>query len=478
MTWEGSRHLTRARSSVDRLRARMTVLAATGIGTVLLAVTSIVALSDSKRVLRQEEGLARFLAEPGLRPGTVLAVVLLVVPLAALAYQALRVGSLALHKQASLLTLAGATPGDLRRIRIIRAGSAFLLGGLLAGPAYLILWLLLGVTPKAGTRLVPSPQPWLPLAWLAVAGLLGLAGAITGIAAGARGGADPLARSRAPGRPPGRRVPVACGIAAVALFACSILLSNSGPLFAVALLLVILLVVATVSSAAARLAASHSRSSGRSWLSVMLPAKMRPQRHDAATAVLAAAQRRGNPQTAGAVAGVLFVCGMSFGWEAHLVNFWLNYHGLGNARFYLTGLYLAALVGTVSVMVALFALALSLTDHLLAARRSVASTAALGTETDRLVSIQARTLTATAVPAIALGALSYPFVQLLLNLSYARVQVRHVVIALVAFIRDMATAIPVALTSAVLVMLACHLLARLLAGRVRAAASLNNLRTP
>jgi MFS superfamily sulfate permease-like transporter len=52
------------------------------------------------------------------------------------------------------------------------------------------------------------------------------------------------------------------------------------------------------------------------------------------------------------------------------------------------------------------------------------------------------------------------------------------VIALVAFIRDMATAIPVALTSAVLVMLACHLLARLLAGRVRAAASLNNLRTP
>jgi hypothetical protein len=270
-------------------------------------------------------------------------------------------------------------------------------------------------------------------------------------------------------------VPVACGIAAVALLVFSVLLSSYGLLFALALLVVVLLVVATVGSAATRLAAGHSRASPRSWRSSLIPLKMRQKPGDAATAVLAAAQRRSNPQTAGAVAGVLFVCGLSFGWEANLLGFWLNYDGIGDAGFYLTGVYLAALVGAVSVLVALSALALSLTDHLLAARRSVASTAALGTEPDRLVSIQAQTLAATAVPAIALGALSYPFIELLLTFGYSGTQVTHVMAILM---RAIATAIPVALTSALLVMFACHLLARLLAGRVRAAASLNNLRTP
>ena len=97
------RELSRSRTPVDRLRARATALAAAGIGVAALAATSIAALradeptglslyyrdADGVEVveeqLRVSGGLAPFLAQDGLRPGAVLAVVLLVLPFTALA---------------------------------------------------------------------------------------------------------------------------------------------------------------------------------------------------------------------------------------------------------------------------------------------------------------------------------------------------------------------------------------------------------
>lgn len=139
--------LSRPRTPVDRLRTRMTALAAAGTGVALLAALSIAALrsteptgltlgytdADGRQVVEQhpaaEGGLAPFLAEEGLRPGATLAAVLLVVPFLGLALQALRVGSLALDRQEALLALAGATPGDLRHVRMRRTAVSFGLGG-------------------------------------------------------------------------------------------------------------------------------------------------------------------------------------------------------------------------------------------------------------------------------------------------------------------------------------------------------------
>lgn len=190
------RELARSRTPVDRLRTRATAAATTGIGVAALAATSIAGLGTADlqnggfvgsrptgelfEFVTASSSLAPFLAQPGLRPGAVLAAVLLVLPFAALAGQALRVGSLALQREAAQLALSGATPADLRRLRRRRTARAFGLGGLLAGPGYLLLWLLLGRALPFGSRLLPDPQAWLLLVWVAVAVALALLGTVVG----------------------------------------------------------------------------------------------------------------------------------------------------------------------------------------------------------------------------------------------------------------------------------------------------------
>ena len=192
---------------------------------------------------------------------------------------------------------------------------------------------------------------------------------------------------------------------------------------------------------------------------------------DPAVAVLAAAQRRSSPRAAGAVAGVLFVCGLSFGIEAVLITDLLRpSEGLqqGNLDFYVGGALLAGLVGLTASIVALLALALSLTDHLLGARRAVASTAALGTELPRLVAVQTRALRMTAVPATAAGTL------LAGMLNAAPLLLR----APVDGLRAVAETFAVTVVASLLVAMACRAVAGLLSSRVRSAAALENLRTP
>ena len=218
------RELSRSRTPVDRLRSRATALAAAGMGVAAIAAASIAGLrateptgvtiysSDETGVEVVEEqlqvggGLAPFLAQDGLRPGAVLTAVLLVLPFTALALQALRVGSLALDQQAARLSLAGATPTDLRRVRVRRGALAFGAGGLLAGPLHLLLWLALGPAVPPGWRLLPVPQTWLLLVWPAVAGGLAAVGAVLAVRSGRRR-PDPLRGSPSRCRRPGVRWP-------------------------------------------------------------------------------------------------------------------------------------------------------------------------------------------------------------------------------------------------------------------------------
>ncbi len=489
MKTEVLRELSRSRTPVDRLRARATALSAGGMGVALLAAASIAGLRATEPTgvtayyddgaggqvvdvqYRAGGGLAPFLAEDGLRPGTVVAAVLLVLPFTALALQALRVGSIALDRQAAQLSLAGATPGDLRRVRVRRGALAFGAGGLLAGPAHLLLWLLLGRAPRPGWRLLPDPQAWLPLVWIAVAAGLAVVGAVLAVRPGSRR-VDPLARGAVPDAPPGRPTAWLSGLAAVAVLAAVLRTDLRGAVPAAGFLVVVLLLVVCAHAVVARRAAAARTPRPGGGERLPRSRSVRPLAgagaRDAAVHVLAAAQRRANPRACGAVAAVLFVCGLSFGIETALVTGLLVDDDSPGVGFYAGGAGLAAVVGLVAATVALLALALTLTDHLLTARRSVAATAALGTDLRRLRAVQDRALTATAVPATVVGTLLAGLPYALLDVGLAPRQLPV----------QLGAVLGAAVLAGVLVAGACRLVSVALTGRLRTAAALDHLRTP
>ncbi len=490
MKAEVLRELSRSRTPVDRLRARATALAAAGMGVAVIAAASIAGLRGTEATAATsydidgtgtafveeptvDGGLAPFLVQDGLRPGTVLAAVLLVLPFTALALQALRVGSVALDQQASRLSLAGATPADLRRVRVRRAGLAFGTGGLLAGPCYLVLWLALGPAVSPGWRLLPVPQAWLPLVWLAVAAALVVVGAALAVRSGRRR-PDALSRGPAASPPPAPAVAWLSGLAAVGvLVAVFRAATASDGLVAAGLLVVVLLLLVCVHAVVTRRAsATRSPAPASADRLPRGPYRLLGGR-DGAVGVLAAAQRRANPRACGAVAGVLFVCGLSFGvaaaFSAGILLPSTDEYGIGSeVAFYVGGAGLAAAVGLVAAVVALIALALTLTDHLLTARRSVAATAALGADLRRLRAVQDRALTATAVPATVAGTLLAGGTYSLLDVgaSFERV------------LPLLGVVLATALLAGLLVAGACRLVSVSLSARLRTAAALEHLRTP
>jgi hypothetical protein len=134
----------------------------------------------------------------------VLGAVLLTVPVLALAGQALRVGSLARERRMASLRLAGATRLDIRLVPGAEAGIAAPVGGLLAGPVYVLLWFLLGVLPPAGLRLMPEANSSDALAWIVVLLLAGVGGGLAGAIFQRRAVVEPLGvRRRATPPPPG-----------------------------------------------------------------------------------------------------------------------------------------------------------------------------------------------------------------------------------------------------------------------------------
>ncbi|MEZ0494605.1 hypothetical protein AB2L28_20395 [Kineococcus sp. TBRC 1896] len=492
------RSLTTVRSATDRVRFRATAAAAAGTGVALLIAasaatvrddvftgTSVGTGADGTRITEDTfaapRGLAPFLAEPGLRPGFAIAAVLLVLPFLALAVQAVRVGRVVDERRSRRLLLAGATWADVRRLRIARTRAAFVRGGLLAGPVYLVLWLVLGVALPAGSRLLP-PLHWvMPLVWLAVVGVLAVAARLLAVLGFRR--AERLSWDGAGAGVPSRTFVLLSALSGVALVVAAPALARSEQVFPALLVLTVVLFLLAAGGGAARSAAGVSRRaqppspgapadpvagrgrSGRRWFA----------RGDSAVHLLADAQRRGSTGAITGTAGVLFVCGLSFGVEAAMVAQVLTERSGGggydwsDVAFYVTGAALAAVVGVVGGLVAVAALLLSLTDQLLGNRRAVASVAALGVEPRRLVRVQAACLRRTAVPATVVGtvvaAVPYTF-------------------GLVASAADggwspyVLLPVVVVVVVALVTTTACDLLARLLAGRVRQAAALENLRVP
>lgn len=383
--------LARPAAAAERARCLLIAGSTAAAGALLLATLHILRLPAD---IASSSGLARYVTESGLRPGVVIATLLLAVPVLALTVQALRVGSVARDRRMASLRLAGATPHDVRAIAAAEAGGAAAAGGLLAAPAYLLLWLLGGVLPAEGARMLDTPDALDAVAWAALVPLVALAGAVAGAAIHGRAVVDPLGvRRRSPPSGPGRASLVVL-IAGVALVAAGIvgvpsLAGDDAIDLGLLVAMIGLLLAAFAGGPRLVLASAHALG-----------------RRRGTEALLASRRLRADPRSAGRVAGVLFVCGVALGIEALLVAQQLLFDGFGaDAAFYLAGFAMAALAVLVAAGVALVTLLVGAADGLLDARRPLASLAALGVDEPMLVRVLARQLTATAVPAVVAGAL-------------------------------------------------------------------------
>src|SRR4051812_21677038 len=99
-------HLARSAIAADRVRFRLVAGSVALAGAFALAAVHVLLTAGDD----YQPGLARFVEEPGLRPGTAAGALLLAVPLLALTAQALRIGSVARERRVAALRLAGATP--------------------------------------------------------------------------------------------------------------------------------------------------------------------------------------------------------------------------------------------------------------------------------------------------------------------------------------------------------------------------------
>ena len=447
--------LARPASVPDRVRLGLVALSVAAAGALLIVAAQIARLPGEKFVhgFAVEDGLARYVSEPGLRPGSILATVLLCVPVLALAQQALRVGSVARDRRLAALRLAGATPGDVRAVAIVEAGGAALAGGVLAGPAALLLWLVLGVLPPRGLRLVAAPDALDVPVWLGVALLAGLTGAVAGTAVQGRVVTEPLGVRRR-GRPPG---PGRAGLVA--------LLSGLGLLLAGLLLLrddngdatIFLAVVPGTLLAALAGGPRLVRASGR-----------RLARREGALNLLAGRRLEAEPQGPGRVAGVLVICGIALGLDAGLVAGVVADSSVGtqdNLGFYLGGAGLAGAVVLVAAAVAVLTLLVGAADQLLDGRRPLASLAALGTDEADIASVLVRQLAAAAVPAVTLGVLVSGLAAALLGFA-----------ELVAAAVLLMVTLGLAALAAAVVLVVARLVVRLLRPALRAVIAPENLR--
>ncbi len=184
------RLLARATAPAERSRRWMLVTAVAAAGALLIVAARLLRLPDVDLT-----GFAPFVAQPGLRVGVVVGAVLLVLPVVLFAFQAVHLGSVARERRLAALRLAGATPGQLRWITAWQTGRAGLVGGVLAGPGYLVLWVLLGLLP-GDARLLPPPLVSDLAVWAGVVVLGGLGGVLIGTTAG-RGRARSAGSGRA-----------------------------------------------------------------------------------------------------------------------------------------------------------------------------------------------------------------------------------------------------------------------------------------
>ncbi len=381
------------RNAATRTRTRLVAAGtavAGGLAIAAIAVLRVPTVSWDDVAVRPapDPRFSPLVTEAGLKPGVVTGIVLLLVPALTLAWQAVTTGSARRATRAEALRVAGATQGDLRRVGAVDAGVAGLLGGLLAGPVYLLLWLVLGAAVPPSARLFPPPAPLDLVSWAAVTLLAGAVAAAAGT------------RAISPRR--GRVLRTRWRLAAVALAVVAIGLTLQATsvdrvaqvaLLGGALLLLVCAVLLT-GSAWVR------------WRARLLARSGRP------VDLLAAGGLQALAGPAGRTAGAVFVAGAAVGIAAVLAGLFATDPSYGSFSGQVPALLLVGVAALLAVLVAVASMTLAAADDLVTTRRSVASLSALGADPALLDRVQRRRLTVVTVGPMAAGTLVGGFVYL------------------------------------------------------------------
>ncbi|HEX5740691.1 MAG TPA: ABC transporter permease [Pilimelia sp.] len=135
--------LAYAGGRADRARLALTGCAAALATLLLLAAGNVAAIGTHDGSSGHPDGWSTqyaspLLREPGLRPGVIAALLLLALPVLALAGQAARLGAPARDRRLAALRLAGATPGQVTAVGAVESGLAAALGTACATLGYLV----------------------------------------------------------------------------------------------------------------------------------------------------------------------------------------------------------------------------------------------------------------------------------------------------------------------------------------------------
>ncbi|MFD2763825.1 FtsX-like permease family protein [Micromonospora eburnea] len=141
--------LALAGTRTDLARVALTALSAALATLAGLAALTVLAIRKppGDAYTESEQYANALLREPGLRGGTAFALLLLAIPVLALAGQCARLGAPARDRRLAALRLAGATPGQVTGVAMVETGLATLLGTLAGLALYL-----------AGHRLLDRPD--------------------------------------------------------------------------------------------------------------------------------------------------------------------------------------------------------------------------------------------------------------------------------------------------------------------------------
>lgn len=357
--------LTRGSDRREWWRIALTAAGAALATGLALAAAALASLRGSSSV-SLAEGL---LSQPGTRSGVILALLLLLIPVLGFLGQCARIGALHRDRRLAGLRLAGATPGQVRRIAALETGLACLLGSAVATVASVLA--LVQVWER------PAVLTWVALALVAVA--VPVLGAAAGGLALRRVVASPLGWVRRTGPARSGRGP--------------------GRLFLLSLLLVagLALLAANTTSAGPRgpmqlrtpmtvFAALLGVGAGSVWLSgatCRLVGRTLAVRARSAATLIAAERLRDDPWAAARThAAVLLVTVVGTGFvgvrQAFLEDLHESRHLGESITYYTTGLDLTAAAIAVGLVITLSALAVGTAESLSTRRRGLAAQAAAG----------------------------------------------------------------------------------------------------
>lgn len=125
----------------DFLRIALTAVGS-AVGTLaLLAAVSVMFIGPDDGPYRLE-----VLRQPGLRPGVIIAIVLLCVPLMSFVGQCSRIGAPARDRRLAMMRMAGATPSETMNVAAIETGLAALIGSLIGTCGFYLIRFMFDTT--------------------------------------------------------------------------------------------------------------------------------------------------------------------------------------------------------------------------------------------------------------------------------------------------------------------------------------------